>query len=115
MKVKIVLVIIGIVFLFGACSQLVNLTPEGRYYTALKWYNDNLEEYLAHYNALSETEQAKWRENYHPIFMAGDKALNAWKSALGSAEAEQGWKDAKKQILGLLISLGIVEIEEGGK
>lgn len=100
--------------LLAGCSFTANLTREARYYDALKWYNDNLEEYLAHYNAISPEQQAVWKEKYHPIFQIGDKALDAWKGAAGSAEAEQGWKDAKKQILGLLVSLGIVEIQEGG-
>jgi hypothetical protein len=96
------------------CTQNINLTHEAKYLEALTWYNDNLEIYLGHYRQADEATQAEWKEKYHPIFITGDQALKAWKLALPAVdvvEKERAWMEAKREILGSLVSLGLVEVK----
>lgn len=100
--------VLALLVFAGCATTPFNLTPEAKYYTALDWYNDNLELYLTHFKAQTPEVQAEWKAKYHPIFQAGDIALTAWK---GKSQGEEGWTAAKKQILAALLTLNIVEVK----
>lgn len=102
----------------GCATTNVNLTNEARYYTALKWYNDNLETYLQSYRVASPATQAEWKAKIDPAFKAGDAVLKEWRAALGTGAAgtqEDFWNKARQQILGMLVTYNIIQVKEGGK
>lgn len=109
-------VVFVVVLMLGSCvTTNLNLTNEGRYYTALKWYNDNLETYLQSYRTASPATQAEWKQKIDPVFKVGDSILKEWKNVLGSGSAgtqEDLWNKARAQILGMLVTYNIIQVKE---
>lgn len=99
----------------SSCSILQsNLTPNQRYYAALKAFDDNVEDYLAMYKVAPAETQAKWKKNIDPVIKQANTALKAWKQALGTSEEasqEKVWMEVKDQLLAALFQYGIIQME----
>ena len=112
----IMVLVLALSFIAGCAAFKSGATNEERYYAALKWFNDNYEEYLDLYDTMPATVKADWKSSYHPIFDHGDLALKAWSAVLGTETAEgkeRVWLTFKKEIIKALFTLGIIEIEGG--
>lgn len=96
------------------CAQTWNLTPSAKYYSALKTFDQNIETYLVQYRAASPETQAKWKKNIDPLILAANQALQTWRLSMGTTSAaskEQAWLTAQRQVMGMLISSGIIKVE----
>ena len=116
MRVKVFVPLFALLLLVW-CAQTMNLTPSAKYYSALKIWNDNLDTYLATYRAAPPETQQKWKATIDPLILAANKALDTWRLSIGTTDGatkEQGWLDAQKQAMALLIQFGVIKVE-GGK
>lgn len=87
-----------------------DLSPETRYLSALKWYNDNLEQYLDARDIADPETAEVWDARVKPLFVRGSRILGIWETALEDDPAvqEQLWLALKKDLLDALLRLGIV-------
>lgn len=114
-----ILSIFIMVFFLSSCISLraafqSNLTMEQRFVIAYKDLNDNLEDYLAMYKIAPDETKEKWKKNIDPVFKEAKQALDAWETALGTAEVgneEQAWIALKDQLLAALFQYGIIQME----
>jgi hypothetical protein len=106
---KIILALI-ICLALAACATFQDLTPEGKYLSALKWYNDNLEEYLDAYDRASPATQEKWNQDIKPLFVQAGELLNLWEA--GTAGITEGdWLKIRNQIIAALITHELIVVE----
>ena len=111
MKYKI-LSIIPLMLLLVSCTLTANLTPDQRYYSAIRIYNDNVEEYLAAYDVASLTTQTRWKAEIDPIIRFANQALTTWGDNLYGLSAdskEQAWLIAKRELITALVLYGVIE------
>lgn len=112
------LVVLGIGL--SACATInalftkKELTPAARYYDALVTFNNNVSRYLEVYKLSDATTQAKWKKDIDPVVKTASTALDTWKKVLNTSESaskEQVWTDISKELLILLISSGIIQVQ----
>lgn len=99
----------------NAIIEQRELTPAARYYDALKTFNSNVETYLQVYDLSDAATKAKWKASIDPIIKMASAALNTWKLQLDSPNAvtaESDWKEARKQMINILITSGIIKIQQ---
>lgn len=100
-----------------ACATWnANLTGEAKYYTALKWYNDNLTQYVDFYDMASPAVQTQLRATVKPVFKSAGTALDAWKLAIGTNDAQSkqdAWLKLKSNLITALVTNGFVVVEGG--
>lgn len=100
---------------FNAMITKQELTPAARYYDALKTFNSNVETYLQVYDLSNAETKAKWKATIDPVIKTADSALKSWKAQLNAPDAlskEEAWKEARKQMIQMLITSGIIKIQE---
>ena len=100
----------------SSCTINRNLTPSGRFYAALKYFNDNVEQYKLAYLGADQATQDKWRQEINPVIRAASKALDTWGDALGTESAEEKetlWLQQKTAFLRALVSTGVVKVRGG--
>jgi len=111
-------VLLCLLLVVAACTGTMNLTPSAQYYAALSTWNDNLDTYTAAYNAASPATKAKWHKDIDPFILVANRALDTWRMSIGTADAAtkyQGWQTAQREALALLVQVGIIKVQEGGK
>jgi hypothetical protein len=99
-----------------ACASLTGqtLTPQARYYDALKTFNVNTTAYLEIYKLSDAATQAKYKAQIDPVVKAASLALDVWKASLNAPDAatkEQLWNDTSKQLIALMIASGIIKVQ----
>ena len=100
---------------FNALITKQELTPPARYYDALKTFNSNVETYLQVYDLSNAETKTRWKASIDPVIKTADSALKSWKAQLNSPDAlskEEAWKEARKQMINMLITSGIIKIQE---
>lgn len=109
--------LIALMFVIVACagSQIPD-TPAGHYLLARTQFNQLLESYLYHKEAMPLDEQAAMSAKFKPYFKTASDALDAWGTAIddnaSTKDLELDFFRAKRSLEQLLISVG-VEIKEG--
>lgn len=118
-KIMAVFAAIAIIAFIGGCAttQTGEQTMETRRLTALKWFNDNYEQYLDAYDIASPVVQEEWKEKIDPIFETMSGIFDAWKIAMdsGNVEEAENAEDAylalKTKLLSMLIERDIINVE----
>lgn len=97
-----------------ACASLPK-TPQGRYFAALKTFNDSVEDYLSYYDTVDKATQAEWKAEIDPKIKDVCVALDAWGIVLASPDDSQSKEDAylkvRRELTFLLIKYGILEVK----
>jgi hypothetical protein len=99
----------------GGCTINQNLTPSARYYAALKFFNDTVEQYSLQLTYQTPQTQAVWRGKINPLIRLSSEALDAWGASIGTPEAgtaEATWLSLKTKLRQVLVSEGIIKIKE---
>ena len=117
MKRKAISMVLAVMFL-SSCAGMSSapVTPQSKYYAALKFFNDTVEQYQAYYMAASPETKAKWKAEINPIIKQASAALDLWADAIGTYGAEASetkWLTMKTNLIAALIHYGM--IKEGGK
>lgn len=116
-SVKVTLALMLVVMLAGCASinALVTdqkLTPEARYYDALQTFNSNVSQYNAIYKLSNVETKTKWKASIDPLIRAANSALDIWGQNLTAPDKEQLFRDAFKSMVTILVSSGIIKVEE---
>lgn len=123
-KTRLMLVVLILLAFIVGCATInaiiekKELTPPAKYYDALKTFNSNVERYLEVFKLSDAATQAKWKAQIDPLIKIASTALDSWKAALNSPTAagkEEAWNKAKTNFISILLSSGIITIEQGGK
>lgn len=88
MKTKYLALPVLLILCLCACASILGpdkqLTAKEYYLEGLQWYNYNLDQYRAFYEAASPETQAKLTQRVSPIFRDMSRALNVVKIAIGT-------------------------------
>jgi len=105
-----------IVCLVGCATFQRASTPKQRYFTALKQFNDTVEDYMIYYKAADVDVQEDWRRTIHPAIRQVSAVLDAWGVLVDegqpSAQKEQQFIKMRRQLFNLLVERGILEVEK---
>ena len=116
-KRKIMMMVVGVVFLVGCGGQLSQLppSPEKTYAQSLTAFNDASEAYNAALMLQTPEVKAQWKKDINPMLDAADTALNCWWATIGTDqedEAEVKYLRLWRELFPLLFKLGIIGVEE---
>jgi len=106
---KVALTLFLALSLISCATMRPDLTPEQKQLAAVKWFNDNLEEYLTAYDMASPETRAKWDERITPLFIQGNTVLELWR--VGQM-AESDWFKLRNTLIAALITNGLIVVEE---
>jgi len=105
MKRKLLLTALAVVFIMGCAT--VPSTPTGKYYDALATFNDIVESYIWHYNAVDVEKQAALREYVHPVLFEASAALDVWGQNPANVTNMQTFNVVFRRLQLLLIEYGV--------
>ena len=103
------LFLLVLVMLFGCAMFEPDRTAPERYYAALKFYNDNLQDYLTAYDKAPPVTQAEWDAKIKPVLIEAGAALDLWRLYISDNGKELFWNQMKQKLLITLIKYGVVE------
>jgi hypothetical protein len=112
-RIKIITVLCFILFIGMACASFG--THEGRYLTALRFFNDTVESYLVCYRQAPDEIKAKWHKDIDPTIVQASAMLDLWGLTVvqgnSTIEKEKAYFAIRDKLLALLIRYG-VEIKQ---
>ena len=83
------------------------LTPTGKYYDALATFNDVVESYIWHYQAVDAEKQEVLKKYVHPTIKEASAALDLWGQSKDSTTRMQAFNAVFKRLQLLLIKYGV--------
>lgn len=113
------IVILLLVFFMASCGGRSLMGPDDTpelgqkkaFMVADKEIAQSLVKYNDYYARASDEEKAEWKKSIDPLFIAADKALDAWELAiddnLDPAVQEQMYLELKSDLFILLLQIGI--------
>ena len=104
MKVRPTVVIL-LLLLFAGCVT-VPTTPTGKYYDALATFNDVVESYLWHFEAVDAEKQTLLKKYVNPVIREASTALDYWGQARGDATRMQVYDTIFRRLQQMMIKYG---------
>jgi len=113
---KRLLICVLTILLFSSCAFFQATTGDKesmkeKYYAALRFFNDTVEDYIVYYNRADEETKAKWDREITPAVKKASVALDIWWDHINAETVNEKfavWEKVKYELLLILMTNNLI-------